>query len=89
VAVLRYSSSTMSNQINGGRARTNALSSVDFYRRVPKDLTEVGRNRIRRALTLAFASEAFYVDSTYETSTKCFSPAPLPPQPVYVWVLSL
>ena len=35
---------TMSNQINGGRGRTNALSSVDFYRRVPKDLTEV-RNR--------------------------------------------
>lgn len=30
----------MSNQINGGRGRSNALSSVDFYRRVPKDLTE-------------------------------------------------
>jgi len=29
----------MSNQINGGRGR-NALSSVDFYRRVPRDLTE-------------------------------------------------
>lgn len=30
----------MSNNINGGRRGTNALSSVDFYRRVPKDLTE-------------------------------------------------
>jgi hypothetical protein len=30
----------MSNNINGG-GRRNALSSVDFYRRVPKDLTEV------------------------------------------------
>ena len=35
-------SSTMSN-INGGMGRggRSALSSVDFYRRVPKDLTEV------------------------------------------------
>mmetsp|Transcript_300 Transcript_300/g.393 ORF Transcript_300/g.393 Transcript_300/m.393 type:complete len:482 (+) Transcript_300:181-1626(+) len=30
----------MSNQINGGRGRSSALSSVDFYRRVPRDLTE-------------------------------------------------
>lgn len=30
----------MSNNINGGGRRGNALSSVDFYRRVPKDLTE-------------------------------------------------
>lgn len=36
------SASTMSN-INGGMGRggRSALSSVDFYRRVPKDLTEV------------------------------------------------
>ena len=30
----------MSN-INGGGGRRNMMSSVDFYRRVPKDLTEV------------------------------------------------
>jgi hypothetical protein len=30
----------MSNNING-RGKYSALSSVDFYRRVPKDLTEV------------------------------------------------
>lgn len=29
------------NNINGGGGRRNAMSSVDFYRRVPKDLTEV------------------------------------------------
>ena len=36
------SARTMSN-INGGMGRggRSALSSVDFYRRVPKDLTEV------------------------------------------------
>jgi hypothetical protein len=31
----------MSNNLNGGGRGRNALSSVDFYRRVPKDLTEV------------------------------------------------
>eukprot|EP00980_Cylindrotheca_fusiformis_P025148 scaffold13207_cov143-Cylindrotheca_fusiformis.AAC.1 len=30
----------MSNNISGGGRSRNALSSVDFYRRVPKDLTE-------------------------------------------------
>jgi protein disulfide-isomerase-like protein len=30
----------MSNNINGGSRGRNAMSSVDFYRRVPKDLTE-------------------------------------------------
>mmetsp|Transcript_11837 Transcript_11837/g.33977 ORF Transcript_11837/g.33977 Transcript_11837/m.33977 type:complete len:483 (-) Transcript_11837:947-2395(-) len=30
----------MSNNINGGSRSRNAFSSVDFYRRVPKDLTE-------------------------------------------------
>ena len=35
----------MSNNINGGGRRGNALSSVDFYRRVPKDLTEVRKKR--------------------------------------------
>mmetsp|Transcript_24296 Transcript_24296/g.67351 ORF Transcript_24296/g.67351 Transcript_24296/m.67351 type:complete len:478 (-) Transcript_24296:795-2228(-) len=30
----------MSSSINGGGGRRQALSSVDFYRRVPKDLTE-------------------------------------------------
>jgi hypothetical protein len=35
----------MSNNINGGGRSRNALSSVDFYRRVPKDLTEVGDDR--------------------------------------------
>ena len=34
---------TMSN-INGGTRGRNAMSSVDFYRRVPKDLTEVRYN---------------------------------------------
>jgi hypothetical protein len=29
------------NNLNGGGGRRQALSSVDFYRRVPKDLTEV------------------------------------------------
>lgn len=29
------------NNINGGGGRKNMMSSVDFYRRVPKDLTEV------------------------------------------------
>ena len=36
----------MSNQINGGRGKTSALGSVDFYRRVPKDLTEVRASRL-------------------------------------------
>jgi hypothetical protein len=36
----------MSNNINGGGRSRNALSSVDFYRRVPKDLTEVGLPRM-------------------------------------------
>jgi hypothetical protein len=31
----------MSNNINGGGRSRNVMSSVDFYRRVPKDLTEV------------------------------------------------
>ena len=31
----------MQNNINAGGGRRQALSSVDFYRRVPKDLTEV------------------------------------------------
>jgi hypothetical protein len=31
------------NNINGGGGRRGGLSSVDFYRRVPKDLTEVRR----------------------------------------------
>jgi hypothetical protein len=30
-----------SNNLNGSGGRRQALSSVDFYRRVPKDLTEV------------------------------------------------
>ena len=30
-----------SNNIYGGGGRRNAMASVDFYRRVPKDLTEV------------------------------------------------
>ena len=29
------------NNINGGGRSRNMMSSVDFYRRVPKDLTEV------------------------------------------------
>lgn len=33
------------NNLNGGGGRRQALSSVDFYRRVPKDLTEVCRRR--------------------------------------------
>ena len=32
----------MQNNLNGGGGRRQALSSMDFYRRVPKDLTEVG-----------------------------------------------
>lgn len=35
------STDQMSNQISNGSRRGTALSSVDFYRRVPKDLTEV------------------------------------------------
>ena len=38
----------MSNNINSG-GRRNALSSVDFYRRVPKDLTEVSSSRLSSA----------------------------------------
>jgi len=34
------STDQMSNQISNGSRRGTALSSVDFYRRVPKDLTE-------------------------------------------------
>jgi hypothetical protein len=34
----------MSNNISGGGRSRNTLSSVDFYRRVPKDLTEVRRH---------------------------------------------
>jgi len=29
------------NSLNGGGGRRQVLSSVDFYRRVPRDLTEV------------------------------------------------
>lgn len=29
------------NNINGGPGRRSGMASVDFYRRVPKDLTEV------------------------------------------------
>ena len=35
----------MSN-INMGRGGRSAFSSIDFYRRVPKDLTEVSRRRM-------------------------------------------
>ena len=31
----------MQNQLNGSGGRRQAMSSIDFYRRVPKDLTEV------------------------------------------------
>ena len=31
----------MQNQLNGSGGRRQAMSSLDFYRRVPKDLTEV------------------------------------------------
>ena len=38
-----YNSTKMSapNNIYGGGGRRSAMASVDFYRRVPKDLTEV------------------------------------------------
>jgi hypothetical protein len=35
----------MQNQLNGAGGRRQVLSSVDFYRRVPKDLTEVRSER--------------------------------------------
>ena len=38
----------MSNNINGGGRSRNMLSSVDFYRRVPRDLTEVSLNPLAR-----------------------------------------
>lgn len=44
------------NNIYGGGGRRSAMSSIDFYRRVPKDLTEV-RRRGRRA-TLGFSAAA-------------------------------
>lgn len=37
----QHHTSTMSNNIHGGGRSRNMMSSVDFYRRVPKDLTEV------------------------------------------------
>lgn len=40
----------MSNNLNGGGRGRNALSSVDFYRRVPKDLTEVRQKIVARCL---------------------------------------
>ena len=36
----------MQNNINGGGGRRQVLSSVDFYRRVPTDLTEVSVLRV-------------------------------------------
>jgi hypothetical protein len=33
----------MHGNINGGGGKRQAMSSVDFYRRVPKDLTEVSQ----------------------------------------------
>jgi hypothetical protein len=33
----------MHGNINGGGGKRQAMSSVDFYRRVPKDLTEVSK----------------------------------------------
>ena len=38
-----YNNTKMSapNNIYGGGGRRSAMASVDFYRRVPKDLTEV------------------------------------------------
>ena len=49
----------MSNQINGGRGKYSAISSVDFYRRVPKDLTEV------RALEMGFAFSGEFRRSSF------------------------
>ena len=34
----------MHGNINGGGGKRQAMSSVDFYRRVPKDLTEVSKH---------------------------------------------
>lgn len=53
------------NNINGGGGRRQALSSVDFYRRVPKDLTEV-RNAFSENIRtvgslLSFFSQLFFI----------------------------
>lgn len=41
----------MSQNINGGGGSRNVLSSVDFYRRVPKDLTEVRTRHSSSSIT--------------------------------------
>jgi hypothetical protein len=43
----------MQNNINGGGGRRQVLSSVDFYRRVPTDLTEVSVCVCRRCAALS------------------------------------
>ena len=39
---VKTSTTNMHNNLNGSGGRRQGISSVDFYRRVPKDLTEVG-----------------------------------------------
>jgi hypothetical protein len=57
----RYISIIMQNNLNGSGGRRQALSSVDFYRRIPKDLTEVSGVTCCAAL---FVCASYYVQGT-------------------------
>ena len=50
------------NNLNGGGGRRQVLSSVDFYRRVPKDLTEASAWEICNGLTCisAFLAQSLF-----------------------------
>jgi len=52
------------NNINGGGGRRGGLSSVDFYRRVPRDLTEVSFCHPQKAFVkLCSFCTGFYVEA--------------------------
>jgi hypothetical protein len=54
----------MHGNINGGGGKRQAMSSVDFYRRVPKDLTEVRNYRyVMCCACLLYTLLYIYVDT--------------------------
>ena len=60
----------MSNNISGGGRSRNAMSSVDFYRRVPKDLTEVSfRTQIMIDIVLRPFKKTVYLTNRSPPST--------------------
>ena len=82
---------TMSHSINGGGGSRGMLSSVDFYRRVPKDLTEVSHKSLRWILHW----EATRIGARTPPTRAPFVDALLPPIvpstvaiPMLVWLIS-